>query len=111
MEIGKLEEKIFNKEIEMIEEGLVDIGKQLAKLFEPYGAAEGQHGKEFKEFLNQYIFFGYESYFVGYSTRPAVNTGVIKKMPDALKKIVLDKAVSKFMERVDEIQYFVRDSE
>lgn len=111
MEIGKLEEKILNKEIEMIEEGLVDIGKQLAKLFEPYGAAKGMHGKEFKEFLNQYIFYGYESYYAGYSTKPAVNTGAIKKMPDALMKIVLDKAVSNFMERVDEIQDFVSDFE
>lgn len=109
MEIGKLEEKILNKEIEKIEEGLVDIGKQLAKLFEPYGAAKGEHGKEFKEFLNQYIFYGYESYYAGYSTKPAVNTRAIKKMPDALKKIVLDKAIADFMERIDDIQNIVSD--
>lgn len=108
-DVSELERQILEQELEVIREGLVNVNENLKKVFEKYGILEGQHKKEFVNYVLSGLISADENYYVkipngrgAYKTMIKVETQT-SKIPDDLKKIILKRAVKDFMSKINNI--------
>ena len=109
MDISKLEEKILDRELDQIKEKLQKIGGDLIKVFEPYGRISGECRLEFAQYIVESIVKADATYDAGYTTWAKIDSNVRVTMPEPLKKIILDYAVRKFMERLEYVKSIAHD--
>jgi len=102
-ELSKIEEAIFNRELEKIKTQIANVGKDLVKIFEKYGKLKGRFGVELQEFIITHMIVGNETYYAGYSTSASIRFNPAK-MPDALREAILNKALKEFMAQIDNMQ-------
>ena len=106
-DVSELEKQIFEQELEVVRKLLTVINRDLKNVFAKYGILDGQHKKEFVDYVLSGLITADEEYYakvpvpsVGYRTVIKVETQT-SKIPDALKEIILEWAVKDFMVKVN----------
>jgi len=103
---NQIEEKLLERELKLIIEKLGKIGKEIEEVFKPYYPIKENLEKELDAFIKENM-FARSYYRAGFTTE----AGHVYKysIPESLKKAILKKVTSDFIERVKNIEEIVEE--
>ncbi len=101
--IGQLEQRILDKEIKEICEGIDEVGKALNRVFAKYHPMSGKFAEELQKFLAERLDLAHNNYTMG--RNETFGTAYIHPnwFPNGLKKAILEFATKDFLDRVDQV--------
>lgn len=106
--ISVLEQRILDRELNMISMKLGKIGQDLIDTFSKYDDVLGRHQDSFAKYLAEQVISAHEPYFAGYKTRLAIKSDT-SSIPEELKAVILKWAVDDFIAQADHVADIIHD--
>lgn len=107
--LSQLEEKLLDREIKEICEGIDKVGKALNQVFDKYQPMSGKFAEELQKFLAERLNLASNSYNMGRNEVHATAFIHPSWFPDGLKRAILEFATKDFLDRIDQAELEIEE--